>query len=80
MLRIASLLMLVATAAFADDSNVYTLYRSSTLTDARIHVATFDVAEGNNYNRDNCLTAADLFKKQPGVLVQYWCERGRFRK
>ena len=71
-----------AGAAELDSDPVYTLYRSSSahgMQDARIHVATFDAAEGLEYNRGNCLIAADLFKQQPGVIVRYWCEAGRFR-
>jgi hypothetical protein len=67
---------------------IYTLYRNSPTIgsnsgeDARIHVATFDAAEGEgkDYNRGNCEIARDLFSSQPGVTVRYWCERGRFSK
>lgn len=60
-------------------SNSYTLYRSSTVLEGRIHVATFDADETEGYNRDNCETARGLFEGQPGVEVRYWCEKGRFR-
>lgn len=67
-------------SACAPDYGIYTLYRESmTPQRQRIHVATFDAAEGENYNRENCSTARDLFANQPGVRVRYWCERGRFR-
>ena len=84
---------LIATAlallAACDDSKpkavVYTLYRNSPTVvgtisgvDARIRVATFDAAEGEDYNRKNCETARDLFASQSGVTVRYWCERGKF--
>lgn len=72
-----------AGAADLDADPVYTLYRSSSahgMQDARIHVATFDAAAGSEYNRGNCLIAADLFKQQPGVIVRYWCEAGRYRR
>ena len=84
---------LIATAlallAACDDSKpkavVYTLYRNSpTLVgtisgvDARSRVATFDAAEGKDYNRNNCEIARDLFASQSGVTVRYWCERGKF--
>jgi hypothetical protein len=46
----------------------------------RIHVATFDAADGDKYNRENCNLARDLFAQQPGVTVKYWCETGRFRR
>jgi hypothetical protein len=46
----------------------------------RMHIATFDAEEGEEYNRENCQIAQDLFQKQPGVKVRYWCEMGRYRK
>ena len=68
-----------------DDSNIYTLYRTSPTIPqelhgekARIHVATFDAAESEEYNRVNCETARDLFASQ-GVSVRYWCEKGKYR-
>lgn len=45
----------------------------------RIHVATFDSNDGDEYNRENCMTTMDLFQRQPGVKVRYWCEQGRYR-
>lgn len=68
--------------AFAqDDTEVYTLYRNS-VTDVtmRIHVATFDSADGKDYNAENCFGAADLFQRQDGVQVRFWCEPGRYQK
>jgi hypothetical protein len=46
----------------------------------RIHVATFDAADGEDYNRENCIAARDLFMGQPSVVVRYWCERGTARQ
>lgn len=66
-----------------DLPTVYTLYRSSSVSsmqDARLHMATFDAADGAEYNRGNCLIAARLFQQQPGVIVRYWCEVGHYRK
>ena len=58
---------------------VYTLYRNSpAFPDMQIHIATFDAAEDKDSNRDNCEKAADLFAKQSGVVIHYWCERGKF--
>ena len=75
--------MLIGLALIAgcDQSQaVYTLYRASPGSDGeRIHVATFDATHGEKYNQTNCEIARDLFAKQPGVVVRYWCERGRFR-
>jgi major membrane immunogen (membrane-anchored lipoprotein) len=67
-------------ACSTSESETYTLYRSS-LADSslRIHVATFDARDGEAYNRENCQIAMDLFQKQPGVRVRYWCEKGKFR-
>ena len=64
----------------------YTLYRDSA-TDAnakgnsamRIHVASFDSADGAAYNQENCNQARKLFQEQPEVTVRYWCEKGRFK-
>ncbi len=57
------------------ERTVYRLYRSSmVLKDARLHVASFDAETGGTYNRENCETARDLFVRQPGVMVRYWCE------
>ena len=59
----------------------YTLYRDSPVgKDLRLHVATFDSSESEDYNRENCLIAAQLFQAQPLVTVRYWCEKGRYRQ
>ncbi|HEY8357712.1 MAG TPA: hypothetical protein VIL30_09645 [Ramlibacter sp.] len=77
--------LLVAAAALlgagCSGSGEYTLYRNSAL-DAkmRIHLATFNAAEGNDYNSENCEIAARMFMGQPGVKVAYWCEKGSYRK
>ena len=72
--------VLAGCAPKADDSVIYTLYRSSAAAEMRIHVATFDATEAEAYNRENCQMAAALFQAQPGVVVHYWCEKGRYRK
>ena len=83
-MRLSSALVLVPVLAGcspkADDAVIYTLYRSSAAAEMRIHVATFDATEAEAYNRDNCQIAAVLFQAQPGVVVHYWCEKGRYRK
>jgi hypothetical protein len=44
------------------DAVTYTLYRNSpVIPDARLHVATFDSADGGQYNSENCQAARDLF-------------------
>lgn len=62
------------------DEGSYTLYRNVSFADMRIHVATFDAEDGEQYKKENCNVARELFAKQPGVTVKYWCERGRFKK
>jgi hypothetical protein len=53
------------------DATVYTLYRNSVVIEnARLHVATFDTADGERYNSE----------QQPGVKTQFWCEKGRFHQ
>lgn len=60
---------------------VYTLYRNSILgKEQRFHVGTFDADVDEDYNRENCKIARDLFQNQPGVMVEYWCEKGYLRK
>ena len=80
-------LLLFATTAHAgigfrvSEGNVYTLYRGSVPNEhARIHVATFDADEKEEYNKGNCEIAQELLQKQPGVKVKYWCEKGYFKK
>lgn len=65
----------------ADDA-AYTLYRDSAtdgLHAIRIHVASFDAVDGEEYNRENCELARQLFSGQEGVKVKFWCEKGRYR-
>ncbi|MBT9513271.1 MAG: hypothetical protein IV104_13070 [Acidovorax sp.] len=74
-------LALVMTAAGGAVASTFTLYRNSPLDPSmRLHVATFDAADGEQYNRENCNLAADLFSRQGGVKTRFWCEAGRFRK
>ncbi|MER2518965.1 MAG: hypothetical protein ABTR92_21665 [Candidatus Accumulibacter phosphatis] len=79
---LATLFGALATAALVacGDSASFTLYRNSVLDEnMRIHVATFDAAGGEAYNRGNCEQAQALFQAQPGVKTKFWCEKGRFR-
>lgn len=76
-IAIAITLAMLASAAGAAENASYTLYRGSVASGVqRVHIATFDATEGEAYNRENCATAASLFKQQPGVTVRYWCEPG----
>ena len=83
----AMLVALGSTGAFAEfgtkvsKDRVYTLYRNSVLDENnRIHVATFDADEEEDYNKGNCDIAQGLFQQQPTVKVKYWCEKGYFKK
>lgn len=59
---------------------VYTLYRNSVLDkNERLHVATFDSSDGDEYNKKNCELSSELFQKE-GVMTKFWCEKGRFKK
>lgn len=77
-------LVLAATAGCssrAGNSNTYTLYRSSSVSGIkRIHVGSFDAADGNEYNRENCQQAAQLFQGQAGVKAKFWCEQGAYHQ
>lgn len=67
--------------ASCSDDGAYTLYRDSPVSTAmRVHVATFNTSGGESYNKENCQLAEQLFQKQPGVTVKFWCEKGTFRK
>jgi hypothetical protein len=76
----AALFAISGSVAAAPIGDTYTLYRNSVL-DAkmRLHVATFDAADGGAYNRENCDQALDLFQAQAGVKTKFWCEPGRFQ-
>jgi hypothetical protein len=67
--------------SYVGDGQTFTLYRNSvTNENMRIHVSTFDAADGEAYIRGNCEQAELLFKAQPGVKTKFWCEKGRFKK
>lgn len=71
----------VSLSACWPGGGAYTLYRSSPLDPLmRVHLATFDSADGSAYNQENCILAASLFAAQPGVTVRFWCEQGRFHE
>lgn len=76
--------IVVGEASVGAGESAYTLYRNSVADSAmRIHIATFDADQGDSsedYNRENCWIAANLFQSQPSVTIRYWCERGIYRK
>ena len=60
---------------------VHTLYRSNVSDkNKREHVATFDAAEGEQYNAANCKLASNLLQEQPRNLIRFWCEKGPYKK
>jgi hypothetical protein len=60
------------------DAVTYTLYRDSVvIPDARLHVATFDSADGAQYNSENCLVARDLFQQQPDSQDEVLVREGK---
>lgn len=81
-LSVASIALVAAACSMSlSDAYFFTLYRNSvTNENMRIHVATFDAAEKEEYNRGNCEQAEALFQGQPGVKTKFWCEKGRYRK
>ena len=80
-MRVIFLSVVLLTSCSLIDDSTFTLYRSS-VTDPlmRVHIATFDTDNKAAYNQGNCDLARDLFQKQDGVKVKFWCEKGRYRK
>lgn len=81
----AALLLAVGTLCAGctggDDGQSFTLYRNSLLdVNMRLHIATFNAADGEAYNRENCEVAQHLFQSQPDVRTKFWCEKGTFKK
>ena len=78
---IAIIVLSACSISGASEGQIFTLYRNSvTDENMRLHVATFDAAENEEYNRGNCVQAQLLFQSQQGVKTKFWCEKGRFRK
>ncbi len=77
-------IFLVVLSLSACSENTFTLYRTSAVSNGgenyRVHVATFDAAEDEAYNKGNCQIAQELFQKQPEVSIKYWCEKGKYKK
>jgi hypothetical protein len=65
----------------AGDGLSYTLLRNETVGDtSRIVIATFNANETQDFNRDNCEHARELFQVEPTNHARYWCEKGSVRK
>jgi hypothetical protein len=64
-----------------ETNNVYTLYQATFMNpNLRKHVATFDAADGRDYNNQNCHSTQYLYQQRYGVDEKYWCEYGPYRK
>jgi hypothetical protein len=75
------LLFITVFIASCSQSDTYTLYRNSVTDEKmRIHVASFNSSDGDNYNQGNCKIAQELFQKQDGAKTKFWCEKGSFKK
>jgi hypothetical protein len=80
-MRVILIFSLLFSACSESDSNTYTLYRNTVHDETmRLHIATFDSNDAEKYNQGNCEITKDLFQKQDGVKVKFWCEKGRFKK
>jgi len=78
---VLSAAMLAAGCDLVGGAMSYTLYRSSLVDSSlRVHVASFDASESEQYNRENCALAAKLFLSQPSVQAKFWCEKGRYKR
>ena len=76
-----SLVALLGACQQTSAENSWTLYRDSIAGESdRVHVASFDAAENELYNRTNCEQAQALFQSQKNVRTRFWCEKGRFKK
>lgn len=87
-LELSALLLAASMAVQAqelDRDAGYTLYRNSGAFGLRIHFASFDAAERDDFNRLNCDMAARLLNANVRELsgdigAGFWCERGPFRE
>ena len=71
----------VGCSSRASSTETYTLYRSSVVAGIkRVHVGSFDASDGDEYNRENCQLAAQLFQGQAGVQTEFWCEKGAYHQ
>jgi hypothetical protein len=85
--RVALFIIMLCITACNEQSATYTLYRNSPLEQdpsspdyMRVHIASFNTLEGEEYNRANCESAKELFQNQTGVLSKFWCEKGTYKK
>lgn len=89
-LSLAALIMGCTSQGPGKQAETVTLYRNSPFSIAdRVHWATFDAADGTDYNLGNCQMAARILNanfaasvkaegKQPFPGVGFWCETGTY--
>ena len=86
-MRLAVLLLpFVALAACGNAAGPHaTLYRSSTMSDERVHWASFNARQSGRYNHDNCEMAAGVLNRNLKALnggkmpVRFWREPGDYK-
>ena len=90
MIGIAVLAIALTAACNSKPDTTYTLYRNSPLGRSdRVHFATFNAAESNDFNRSNCSMSARLLNanfaasakaegKDPIAGIGFWCEPGSY--
>ena len=75
-----AVLLVVLAGCDAGNERTYTLYRESAAPSSnRIHVATFDADESEEFNCGNCEKTREPFQAQRGLRIRFWCEKGRYR-
>ena len=66
------------------EENVFTLIRNNHVNPLiRVHIATFDSANGPDFNAWYCQKAQDYFQKaakERGSKEKLWCEKGYFEE
>ena len=73
--------VVVLASGCSSDNETFTLYRNSvTDENMRVHVASFNAADGEDYNKGNCEQAQLLFQAQNDIKTKFWCEKGAFKK
>ena len=73
--RIIPFIRLIAATTFQLRTSIRSIEVAPWIRTMRIHMATFDSADGKEYNEENCALVRDLILTLPNVAVAYWCER-----
>ena len=71
-------------SAKTTEENVFTLIRNNHVNPLiRVHIATFDTANGSVFNARHCQKAQEYFQKaakELGSVEKLWCEKGYFKE